>query len=1214
MARCSVAPAGEIEIAGRRDAHLQRPARPVRRSLGGVVAGGGGARPYDGDVADFALTLRDLQLPAARPSPRRSSSTWRIPDELAPRVLDLVAGLVRAQAATLDLEQPALRPFAALAGMLGLRPVDHVPAFPFADLPTRGAAALVAWVQQVLGDPTARNAWLGQLADLLGGTVDTARDAVVVPLGAPVGVGSVEVAVGLRVGAGSGGHPVLVPWAEVALTSRAGVRARAAVDLLSLDTGTGSCVAVPDARVEAVFGADAGGGGLVDDAPQLAVDSLHVGLRLDAARRPAFLLTARGVTVAGRPRDLVDLSSPDAALAAGADLVTGALTSALDALGESGDLVGRLLGVLATGGVGPVGVPALVADPVATVRGHWRSVLADAAASADLLGRLSALLRGAAAQVAPGDGSQAHPWRVAFADTAGLDVWHAGELLHVALASDVRVTVLGGLVSTTTLSLGLADVDLAGGSVRFATGASLATALARVDDAPMRLGVGPVTLEAADLALEAVWLPSAGLRVQLVSDGLVLDVEGVRTAVPLPVLDAQGRLTLPAPDWAGVEAALAALVEHVGAPELGAALALLGWSGQGGRLPLAALLGPDPATAVRTWLADLLLDCDTVRSALGPVAALLSGFALSAPTGSGNADDPFRAPVAGAPRAPGIRVWADPGCAVPSGVVDVATGRLLGSPPPEPDTVVDVLRAAALRLPEVAELLVGRDSLADGLGLLADRWTQTDGLVGTPATLPPDVGSLELAGLSQPEIAALGRSGLLLPQVTGPEPVGVVHVGSGPEMLVGRPSGSTYDLTGSDPLPTVPDGDGPFFVRLPTPADAAAARPDRGDVGEQAARLVGALGGRSGSLALVGYGAAGAAALRAAAELPEVSDVVTVGTPWAPTSCLVFSAGLGADALQLLGRLQRDDVPDWPDPLLGGQATPLQRTRLLVQRSLAAWRGEEILPRADLETRRAGLAVHAVFGSLGRDDLLAGLGAFGADAVDSRLAALTGPADGGPGAVTAVHAAVDLPVLDLDLGGLLVGAGAALELCRLSRDPDGTGLAVEAVRSLVVEVRLGVHDGWLVGGPGSSGSTGDLRWLSARVEVPLDGSEGGSELVLHEARGLGVDRVRWVVRAGADGDTATVAVPEVRVLLGDLVTRLRAASADLADLLGGLGPQRRDRRARPRLGRPAAARPRRPAALPGRGGTRRGRRSAAGHGARVHGQLHRRLGGRPGDA
>ena len=1139
-------PGGEIEVAVDAILSATAPASEAA-SLGGVSLA---VRiPTARTEVGFDLTLHDLQLPGAQ-HPDTFTLDATHPDQLGQSLLNLVAGLVRAQADSIDLTQPTLRPFAALAGMLGLRSVDGLPDFPIGELPTSGVHALVAWVDGVLRDGTARDAWLGQLAALVGGTVDTTRDAVVIPIGSATGVGKIAVAVGVRVSPGAGTHPVLVPWVEVSLVSRTGVVARAAADVLHLDTATGTCVAIPDARVEAVFGADAGGAKLVTNTPHLGVGSLHVGIATDNQRRPSFVLTAADVTVEGAQHDLVDLSTPDAALAAGADLVTGALTNALNALHGAGDLVSRLLGITATGAVSAITVPALVADPVGAVRGHWQTVLADDTAIGDLLGRLSALVRGAVAVTADGTGTEQDPWRVEVTDPVQLEAWREGSMLHVGMAAELDRPVLTDLTATTRLAFGLADLDFGAGQVTFGTGARLSAALRRTDGHPAAIDAGPLAVQGTEIAVEAVWQPGFGARIRLQSPDFALVVAGQPIQIPLPVIDEHGNLSLPTPDWTAIEQALVGLVGQVGLPEARAALDLLGWTGRGPYLSLSALFGSDLTAEIESWLANLLLDCDRIRVALGPVAALLSGTSLAAPLGSGNATDPFRCPIAGEPRAPGIRVWLDPGCAVPAETTVVPTGPLTGSTPPQPDTVAHVLRVAGERLRDVADLMVARDSLGQGMQLLVDRWQGTDGVVGKPGTLPSEVDALELPGLSYPELAALGRSGSLVPRVLGGATAAMVHIGTEAELLSDRPAGSTYDLSGSDPVPVLSAGAGPWFVRLPTPSAAATARPDRGGVGEQAARLVGLLRERAGDVVLVGYADAGAAAIRGAATLSQVTDVVTVGAPWASVSMLALSTGLGGDALQLLGRLQRPEIPDWPDPLLGGQCTPLQRLRLLVRRSGQSLGSGSQPPRADTETRRAGLHVHAIFGSLDADSLLRGLGAFAADAIDARTEQLPTTETSLP---TALHVAVDVPVLDLDLGGLQVGAGAAFETCRLARSAADSGIDVTLARSLVVEVHLGVHDGWLVGGPGSDAASGDLRWLSARVEIPTDGTTGSSELVLHEARGLGVDKESWVVRADADTVTATGAVPEVRLLLGDVVARLQATSPHLAVLLGKLG-------------------------------------------------------------
>ncbi len=520
---------GDIEISV--DATLRADAAPPGTAALGGAALGVTIPTASPDVA-FSLTLRDLQLPGAA-QPETITLDLAHPDQLGQELLDLLSGLVRAEADALGSSlESDFAPFASLAGMLGLRDVAGLPPLPLADLPTQGVHALVAWVEGVLADHTARDAWLGQLASLIGSSasVDTAREAVVVTLGS--GVGQVVVRFGVGVTPGTGGHPVMVPWAEASYASRTGVLAQAHVDLLRVDTGTGAVLAVPDARLEAVFGADAGGGSLVDEGHTFTVGSLHIGVALDDQHRPAFVLTAADVWLDNAHRDVVDLSTPDAALAAGADLVTAALQNALSALGDAGDLVSRLLGVTATAGVGPISVPGLVADPVGTIKAHWQAVLASSAAAQDLLGRLSALVRGVAPALAPGSGTQDHPWQVALVDGVGLSVWLDGSVVHVDAAADLARPVLDTLQLSLALSITVVTLDLTQGHATFASGASLSASLGRADARPTVLRLGDLALHGTELAVEATWIPAAGMRVRLRSADLALDVGSTSVAIP----------------------------------------------------------------------------------------------------------------------------------------------------------------------------------------------------------------------------------------------------------------------------------------------------------------------------------------------------------------------------------------------------------------------------------------------------------------------------------------------------------------------------------------------------------------------------------------------------------------------------------------------------------------------------------------------------------
>ena len=1115
------------------------PAPAGEAALGGVAADL--LIPTDGRHVGFALTLRDLQLPGA-PVPRTFGLDLDSPDEFRNDVLELLVALVRAQADALDLSDPVLARFAALAGLLGLRDPGVTP-FPVEQLPARGAAAIVDWIETVLANDGV--VWLGELARLLGGTAHPARQAVRVDLG------PVALWVGVRVTPGAGDHSVLVPWVELALNTRTGASARAAVDLASVDTGTGSCTAVPGLCLEGVFGADAGGAALVTGTDP-HVGSVHLGIALDRQQQPAFVLTAHDVKAGSFERDVCDLSSPQAALDTAASALRTAVDNALSALGQAGDLVAVLIGTqppTVVPSVTKVRIPELLADPVAEVRRYWADLVAHPTALGEVLGHLGQLVSGLDVEPPPGAGTRDEPWSIELLEPLSLDVWRLDGIISFDLALSHELPVLGDLTSTNAIRFTAAAVDVQHGTVSLACGAVASTTLSRTDGGTTRL-VGPSGGLVFDmLGVEAVWRPAAGLRPQLTATALGIELgsagptanAGMVLPVPLPQVDDDGHFTFQAADWAAIEAAIAALATVVGVPAVDAAIGLLGWSGRGPHLNLEDLVTGDPVAALENWAADLMLDCDRVRTALGPVAALLSGFSVSEPLGSGNAQDPFRCPVAGVRRAPGLSAWVDPGCAVAS-PPRVDLEPLLGGESPSAETVAAVLRAAGDGAADVADLMVGRGRLGEGLQVLLDWWENTDGGVLRPDSVP--VPATTIPGRGYAELVALGSTGNLAGLVLEGAATTVVHVCSDPGWASARAAGHGLDLTG-DSLPAAPSApqSGEYFVRVPSAPDAAAARPDRGGVAEQAARLTDLLSGFASDFALIGYGDAGAAVVRAARVLPRASRVVTVGTPWGSVAADALRMGQGGDALRLLKLLDVAETSIWPDDLVAFECTPLLRLQKTLERTRAALAGAAALPSAAAETR-SDKPHQAVFGSIDAEDLARGLGAFVARGLQTRVDAQVRPS---PGTATAVHVGVGMPVLDLTLGGLLVGAGGTLELCRLAHPATGSGLDATFARALSVDLHLGVDGGWLVGGPGST-TGADVRWMSVRVDVPLEGTEGSCELVLHEARALGVERERWLVRAGD-----SPALPEVRLLLGEVLERLRLSSPDVAALLTALG-------------------------------------------------------------
>jgi len=1126
-------PGGRVDISVEAVFEDGAPA-PGQAFLRGANATIGIPTSADDDLA-FRLDLVDLQLPGST-APTTRSLVADGTSDLGADVFEFVTGLLRAQLDTLDLSDPALGVTVALAGLFGLRDVPNLPALPLADLPAQGVSALVGWIEQVLASDPARDAWLGELAKLVNGTPLPARDAV------QKSIGGAHITGGLRVTPGTTGHSVLVPWVEVSYGTRPGVEAALAVDLMRIDTGTGSVQAVPAASVEAVFGADAGGTDLLTGTPH--VGSVHTGVALDPHGKPAFTLTLHDVdVVGGAHHDVLDLSTPQAALDAAESVIDDALAQALSRLGQAGDLLAALLGVTPPAGVTAISAATLVADPLGAVRGYWNDLAADAGATASVLGSLRALLTSAAAVPVDGDGTAAAPWAVDLVTGVDLLVWRADTHLLVALSAAVSTPVLTDLTARLSGRLVLLDVDLAAGHVSLTSSVIGRLALAPSGTDPARLDLGEAYLEVTALAVELVWAPRRGLTVAFDASGahlVVPDPAGdLRIGIPLPAITADGSVTF-APDWADVETLLATLLARIGSPVIDLVLDVLGWRGTGARLELAALVA-DPAAALTTWAAALALDCWHLRAALGPVAMLLSGGNLTGPLGQGQPELPYRCPVAGNPQAPGLTAWTVPGCQVIDlsviGGVGQYLDRLESGEPPDMTDVVTSLQYAATSVPGLADKLVARTHLAGGLEALVSRWAGTDGVTGPALTLPNGVTASVFDGFSYAELVAAGRSGNGVLDGLAAAPGAVVHVGVEATWDRGVPGGSYLDASAGPAASTVPaTADGTWFLRVPgAPAG----------VQLQADRIVAALAGRTADIVVVGYGPAGAAALRAAAASPQVTAVVTVGMPWSTVSLAGTQTGLGSDAARLLASLVPADLQTWPDDVMALQCSPLQRGAALATRA-ATLLDPADLPSAGAETLRPGLELLAVSGAVADDDVRAAIAALVAQGVRSMIPAEAAP----PQPVQELHLGVDVPVLDADLGGIIVGLGGALDLLRLARHSPVPTL--ETVRSVVATLRLGVADGWLVGGPGAAQHDLETRWMEVRVTIPLDGTAGDAEVVLHDATAFTAARERWVVRADGAGGSTT-ALPEIKVLLGEVIARLGTAAPEVVALLQSLG-------------------------------------------------------------
>jgi hypothetical protein len=1102
----------------------------------------------DTGSVSFAVGLQRLQLPGA-PAPTDHSLDVDSIDDLGSDVLELILGLVRAQAEALDLSVPELRPFAALTGLLGLRAVPDIPAFPIVDLVTNGIDAVVDWIATVLDDDDAHDAWLGQLATLIGATPDPANDSVVFT------IGDAELGLGVRIDGAVNGLPVLTPWIEIGLdTSAARGRVEVGADLFRLDTATGEAAALPVLRAEAVFGTAAGAAPLLAGDPAIGGVRLGVGLR--DGQHPEFRLTLHDVTLNGRPHDVIDLSSPEAALDAANDVVDDAIVAALDGLGPAGGAVATLIGLDPPTGITGTDATALLTDPLGALAAYWDDLAGSDAAMRAALRELADLLLGGGASAVPGTGTAADPWIVALAGPVAMAVHRTTTAtgtatLHVALTASADVAVFDDHRVHSSVRLDLVRAHLATRSLDLLLGVGGELRLEREDDEALTLELGDLSLTARHVAVDVAWRAGNGATVAIAAPDLLVTAAvprrgAITVAVPLPTIAADGSVDF-APNWDDVERALGLLLHRADAPFVSAMVELVGWYGDGPRLSLGGLVA-DPEAEVRRWAADLALDCERVRNVLAPVSNLLNGLRGPTLTGQGTPRHPFRCAPAGVSQAPGLAVWLEPGCPLVQPPNRFDTGRLWSSEPLEPAELAAILARSGTIVPSIGDLLVARNGLAEGLELLRQRWIGTDGLVAAPASLPDGVDSVVVPGVSYTDLVTRGATGELIFDVLDPVPTALVHVGVEPELLADRPAGTTFDASGADSsvsttgaLPAT--GDGEWFVRLPDTASATTLRADRDAIAAQRERLAAVLGDRTAPITVVVYGDAGAAALRLAPTATAIEHVVTVGVPWGPVAVDSLGVGLSGDALRLLTVLDVGDAGDAETP--PDEITPGTRGRHLVRRSVAALDAANRPASARDETLRPGLAVTAVFGALDEDTIDIAVGHLLGEAVDHRIAAGAAAPFGRP---TSLHAGVSLPPVDLDLAGLLVGAGATFEACRIERTASGQ-IDASLARSVIVDLRLGVHDGWLVGGPGATQSDLQLRWMDVRVTIPLDDRPAGAVLTFHEATTYGVFRERWEVGP----DDLTVVVPEARALVSQVITRLRTQAPDLADLFSALG-------------------------------------------------------------
>jgi len=1163
------------------------PAVPGQARLGGVAlslvvpTGSGGAPP------EFSLTLRGLQMPGA-PAPRDLTLAISELADLESSVLDLVLGLARAQAAALPGG-----PLAALAGLVGLRDGAGVPPLPLQQLASDGVVALAHWLGQLLQQTAARDAWLAQLAALLGGAAAAGRVGFA--------LGPLQLSISVPATPGAAGLVRIAPTIAIDCPAHAGVVLRGEATLCSLDLGNGSATALPSLQLALVVGQDAGGAALIDVAgpPALHVATVRAGFALDAARKPTLLLAADGVTIAGHDHATLDLSSPDAIAEVGATVFADVADEVLNRLGPAAAVLRVLLGVTPPAGVTPIALGALLQNPLAAVRTYWLGLVRDHADQLPaLLTQVRDLLadRAASALDVTGDGSADVPWQIALAGPVVLQAWTIGDRFLFGPAIRFSVDDIGQRCTRieTRLALTLVDLDLAAPRASFLAAIDVALQLrARGQNAAV-IDIGPMQLRADHVALVAAWRPASGVSLDFSAPNLVLDLgDGVPLAVPIPRLEASGRVVLPPADWAALEELLAALATAAAPPWLDDLIGLLGWRRRrvapvgavAARLHLAELVA-DPQAALRHWLADALRgDHELLGRALDAIATLVTGArngVRGIVFGSGSPDDPWRLPLARGTASAELVAWVGPDGPLPSGrvVVDALQAWRPGSTGLASKTLEAILAAYARTAPDIAALIDGRDAIAAGFDALVARWSGSDGRI-LPPTAPP-------AGIEVHRFADRAQRDLVLAvdleDLLGAAPATVVHVAVAAANALpwpDVPADRIVDLAAPGLLaaaftpPAAATGD--WFVALGgRDACRIAGGGDEDGIQGQAdriAQIVGAFAALGGGLAIVADAGAGHAARRAAEAVAAVTALVTLGTPLDAVSLQVLDAVPGADALRLLLRLlpplpvdETDELGDDPDLHLGRRLIEALTEGIESDDPPRELRPPSSPPAAP----RAGLAVHMMFGEVGAAAAQRAITAIVAAGLGDRaalraLAQVATPKARPDRLVVALAAQLAPP--SAAAGTLRVDARAQLVLGELR--VDDAGVHLNTARTLQMRLGVGRSGGaWLIGGPDPARAPGeaiahDLRRISVDLALPLAGGNATATVTLHEARVFDLVRERWQLQASdapttlPGFDAATTLLPEARVLLAGfaqaIASETTGAGAALAALLRAVG-------------------------------------------------------------
>ena len=1060
---------------------------PSGFGLGGVDVAA--AVPVTGDAPTVEITLTDLRLPGAT-----TPTTIRIGGDdstIEESLLSLVLGVVRAGAAALgSAGDEAL----AALDLIGLGPDPDLAPIDVGDLADRGVVAMREWFTTTMADDGRRDAWLGALHDLIGGTVS--GGALRIDLG-----GGLAITISLAAQPGPGGHLRVTPRLGVELGTLVGgvaIAARAGVDVVTIDLADGTLTAVPAA--ELVVDVAGSPGRLIAAGPvQIGAVHLGVGVQMNGADRVVVpvlrLLDVQLDTQA--PHPVLDLSSADAVVAAVGEIAEDLIGDALDALG-AGTHVKPLLGLAATGTSGTIDGSRLLVDPLGELRTWWDHLLTgpDAPANVplvlahlrDLIAHDSKAAIGGPGSPIGGTGVVGDPWSVPIVDRVTIEAWIDGRTLTVALALGFRVDDLAGgcTVVESHARAELLRVDFDTGHASLLPAAELAVGMRGRGLPQARLALGPVAVSAESLGFVGRWQAVGGFRVSLAAPGLAAELGDAVVPLAFPT---DG-------DWRGavltdVERLIGVLGTSQPSGWLNDLIGLLGWDPRAElsaqRLSLDAL-ATDPVAALGTWGRALVRDADLIGRLTTAAARVLTGSTsglTGAISGTGTPADPWALALGNAAGCPSIAVFLSP-----DGPVRAATttaSALMTWMPGMPGLPAAGLGRAvlgeALAGADTAGLAHGRDRLGEGLADLLTRAADTDGF----AIAPPPIAGLDVH--IDRTRTALEWNSMAVDAVLGAAPpagAAVVRVAIGTATgnpWPDAPADRLVDLTAPGLAPesftVAAPAAGEWFVSLAPRADASLGVSDPAGTLGQAARLgrvLTALGtGRP--VVLIATGGAGHAARLAADSIGAVSHLVTLGTPWSPIGFDTLRTGTSGDAVRLLRALLPavDPLePDDDDLALG------RRARHRVAGSCSAVRARCATPR-----RRGcapACAARAWFGALDRAAVERAFTAIVAAGLSLRAQARAPLAGAEP---ISAEVALRLPIpTRAEPNGHGIQVSGSVELGLGATPFSGTDPLAPHLRA---RLRVADADGWLVGGPGTTPPPGaaplEVRFAEITVDV-----------------------------------------------------------------------------------------------------------------------------------